>query len=227
MTSCRGLSGAKAHARLRPGHCNNPRTLYSCELMNTSYPIIGLAGTLASGKDTLAHYLAHDYHYDHISTGDMVRQEALKTRGSIERPVLFEVAGELRRTKGAGILADLAVKAFAAKIAEETGHTGLVVSGLRSLGEAKAIKAAGGTLVFVDAPIEIRYERMVSRQRDAETKLTLEEFKAQEVKELAAESDDDAAFNILKIRDLADVLLANESDLAAFLGEARRKLQLQ
>lgn len=227
MTGNRGQSRAVAYARPRCGHCINPETLYSCELMNTTFPIVGLAGTLASGKDTLAHYLVKEYNYGHFSTGDMVRQEALKTRGSIERPVLFEVAGELRRTKGAGILADLAIKTFEAKMAEGADYAGLVVSGLRSLGEAKAIKAAGGILIFVDAPIETRYSRMVSRQRDAETKLTLEEFRAQEAKELAADENDDAAFNILKIRELADAVLLNESDLDAFLSAARQKLQLQ
>lgn len=194
--------------------------------MNKETNIIGLAGTFASGKDTLAHYLVQHYNYLHVSTSDMVRQEALKERGSIERPVLHEVADNLRHTHGAGVMVDLAIKLFEAKLAEREDYKGLVVSGLRSLGEAKAIKAAGGTLVFTDAPIEIRYQRMVSRQRDAETKLTLDEFKAQEAKELEAVEDSDEAFNILGIRDMADVRLTNDADLDAYLRSALKALNL-
>lgn len=194
--------------------------------MNKETNIIGLAGTFASGKDTLAHYLVQHYNYLHVSTSDMVRQEALKERGSIERPVLHEVADNLRRTHGAGVMVELAITLFEAKLAEREDYKGLVVSGLRSLGEAKAIKEAGGILVFTDAPIEIRYERMVSRQRDSETRLSLEEFKAQEAKELETAGDSDESFNILGIRDMSDVRLTNDTDLDAYLGNAIAALKL-
>lgn len=189
--------------------------------------ILGLAGTFASGKDTLAHYLVREYNYHHISTSDMVRQEALKERGSIERPVLHEVANQLRHTHGAGVMVDLAIKTFAAKLQERDDYDGLVVSGLRSLGEAKAIKAAGGTLVFIDAPLEVRYERMVSRKRDDETRLTLEEFKVQEAKELTPNGEGDEAFNILGIRDMSDVVVFNESNLEGFLSQMVAQLGLE
>lgn len=194
--------------------------------MNTSSKprIIGLSGTFASGKDTLAHYLVQHYHYLHISTGDMVRQEALKQRGSIERPVLHEVADSLRRSHGAGVLADLAIKTFEAKQAERDDYKGLVVSGLRSLGEAKAIKAASGVLVFTDAPLEIRYERMRSRKRDDETTLTLEEFRAQETTELETTGEGDEAFNILGIKKISDVILLNSTDLEAYIHQATSRL---
>lgn len=194
--------------------------------MHTNTKIIGLAGTFASGKDTLAHYLVQHYNYLHVSTSDMVRQEALIQRGSIERPVLHEVADHLRRTHGAGVMVELAIKTFEAKCAEREDYKGLVVSGLRSLGEAKAIKAASGTLVFTDAPIEIRYERMVSRQRDSETKLTLNEFRAQEAKELETAGDSDESFNILGIRDMSDVRLTNDTDLDEYLRSAVQALGL-
>lgn len=51
--------------------------------------IIGLAGTFASGKDTVAHKLVEDFGYTHVSTGDMVRRVAQEKYGSIERPVLL------------------------------------------------------------------------------------------------------------------------------------------
>lgn len=195
--------------------------------MNTSNKIVGLAGTFASGKDTLAHYLVKEYNYLHVSTGDMVRQEALKERGSIERPVLHEVADNLRRTHGAGVMVDLAVKTFEEKRANHDHYDGLVVSGLRSLGEAKAVKAAGGMLVFVDAPIETRYERMVGRKRDDETKLTLDEFREQEATEMESSGEGDEAFNMRGIQQMSDVQLSNDADLDSFIAKSKQALGLQ
>ena len=193
----------------------------------SAYPIIGLAGTFASGKDTLAHYLVTEYGYLHVSTSDMVRQEAMKAHGSIERPVLHQTANQLRHDRGAGIFAELAITLFNAKIASGNNYKGVVVSGLRSLGEAKVIKAAEGTLVFVDAPIETRYARMVSRKRDDETRLSLEEFTAQEAKELAVEDEtSDAAFNISGIKAMSDVVLENGTSLEQFIASALKALKL-
>lgn len=40
--------------------------------------LIGLAGTFASGKDTLAKRLIETFGYEHASTSDMVRKIALE-----------------------------------------------------------------------------------------------------------------------------------------------------
>jgi dephospho-CoA kinase len=138
--------------------------------ISSKLPIIGLTGTFAGGKDTLAKYLRDEFGYNHASTSDIVRKFAKEKYGSIERPILNKTATELRHTRGAGILAELAL--------EEKKP--LIVSGIRSLGEAKVVKAAGGIIVFVDASLEIRYARMQARQRDSEAKVTLEDFKARE-----------------------------------------------
>jgi dephospho-CoA kinase len=66
--------------------------------------VIGIAGTLSSGKDTLAEYLVENYGYTHVSTGDMVRAEAMKRFGNIERPTLQIVGPALRAESGAGVL---------------------------------------------------------------------------------------------------------------------------
>src|SRR5688572_1777459 len=107
--------------------------------------IICIAGTFASGKDTLAKYLIDKFGFVHVSTGDMVRVEAQKQRGSIERPILFEVANKMRHTKGAGYFADQALK-----VGLEKGAPGVLINGIRSLGEAKAVRDAGGQVLFVD-----------------------------------------------------------------------------
>lgn len=178
--------------------------------------LIGISGTFSSGKDTVAHYLVRDFGYSHVSTGDMVREVALAEHGSIERPVLHEVATAYRRQHGAG--------AFVEKALEKSRP--LVVTGIRSLGEAKAIKAGGGLLLFVDAPVEVRYERMKSRLRDEETELSLEEFMKNEAKEMYS-GPTDADFNIAGIKTMSDIVVQNILPLDEYIALVYNKLALK
>lgn len=185
--------------------------------------IIGLSGTFASGKDTLSHHLVQTYNFMHISTGDMVRAVAEAEYGNTERPTLVKTANELRAKRGPGVLAELAVERFE----EERGsYTGVVISGIRSLGEANVIQAKGGVIVFVDAPIEVRYQRIKDRHRANEELLSFEEFKASEDVESNALHDNPAIQDIPGVRDMADIVVFNQSDINAFFADVEQKLGL-
>lgn len=177
--------------------------------------LIGISGTFASGKDTVAEFLVKDFGFTHVSTGDMVRNIALEKYGSIERPILHQTAKELRYESGAGALVIEALKQ----------DRPLVITGIRTLGEAKALKAAGGTLLFVDAPVAMRYERVMSRSRDNEAALTLEEFQANEEKELYGGPNDED-FNIRGIGEMADISVQNTLPLEQYVALVYRKLGL-
>jgi len=185
--------------------------------MSTSHkhPLIGIAGSFASGKDTVAHRLAADFGYTHVSTGDMVREVALRERDSIERPVLREVAEHHRQRDGAGAFVKHAL----------TKPRPLVVTGIRALGEAKEIKNHGGILIFIDAPIKLRYERMKARHRDNETQLSLEEFHGNEQKEWHS-GETDADFNLRDIKSMSDIVVDNTLDLERFIEHIYQKLAL-
>ncbi len=183
--------------------------------ISSKLPIIGLTGTFAGGKDTLAQYLQDSLSYNHASTSDILRRFAKEKYGSIERPVLNKTATELRQTRGAGVLAELALQQ----------KKPLIVSGIRSLGEAKAVKAAGGIIIFVDAPLEVRYARMQSRQRDSEAKISLQDFKLREEKEWHT-GETDADFNIPGIKKMVDVLVENVATKDAFLEKAVHELAI-
>ncbi len=185
--------------------------------------IIGVAGTFGSGKDTIADYLADNQGFVHISTGDLVREESMKRHNSIERnPYLQETATYLRRTFGGDIL----IKRGLDRV-EHDGkqHAGVVFTGIRSLGEARGVKKLGGTLVYVDAPIEVRFERIKDRKRDKEAHVSLEQFKQSELKE-QTKSDHEAEFNIYKIEHEADIVIQNDSDLETFVSRAKKALNL-
>lgn len=173
--------------------------------------IIGIAGTFASGQDSVGKYLAETHGFLCVSTSDMVREEATSRYGSIERPILFKTATELRAERGGGVLSELALEKF-----DANSHLpGVAITGLRSLGEARAVQEAGGVIVFTDAPIELRYERMRARNRDAETEISIEEFKEREDRE-AKTGDSDADFNREAIRELADHHITNDGTLEGF-----------
>jgi dephospho-CoA kinase len=180
--------------------------------------IYGVAGTFASGKDTLADWLEHNGFF-HVSTSDIVRAGAKEKYGSIDRKFLFEYANEMRQQKGAGVLVDMA-------LGMAVGNPEVAISGIRSVGEVESLKAAGGTLIFVDAPVTTRYERAYKRGRDEEV-ISLEAFKASEEKELnKPENSSKAEQNIGAVRDLADISLNNDTDLGTFFAEATAMIRM-
>lgn len=175
--------------------------------------LIGVGGTFASGKDSLAQELIKNYGFTHVSTGDMVRAEAMKRYGNIERPTLKITATELRQEFGGGAMVERALES----------PRPLVITGIRSLGEAKALKNAGGILVFVDADPKVRYERMRSRRRDNETTVSFDEFMAEEEKEMRV-GDTDADFSIRAIGEMANLHLDNSGTYDEFAATAIEKL---
>lgn len=176
--------------------------------------LIGLAGTLGSGKDLLAKILSSEFGFTHISTSDLVRQVAMEQRGSNERPILFEVATTCRQEFGGGYFVELGLDQ----------PRPLVISGIRSLGEMNSLKNAGGVMVFVDAPLELRYSRMISRARDQEAQISLEDFKERETKELYS-GPLDTDFNIKALGQQADIKLDNSSSIEEFHRAAIKSLR--
>lgn len=177
--------------------------------------IIGISGTFASGKDTIAEYLVKDFGYTHVSTSDLVREAAMKEYGSIERPVLHKVATEHRKKDGPGIFVEMGLDK----------PKPLVFTGIRSLGEAKMIKQHGGVMIYVDAPLDVRYGRMTARVRDGEANISLKEFTEREEREMYG-GPTDADFNIRGIGEISDIKIENVLPLDEYIRLAYTKLGL-
>ncbi len=182
--------------------------------------IIGLSGTNASGKDLLAEFLRDEHGFLFFHTSDYIREEAEKRYGNVLRPTLFKVGNELRQEGGAGVLVVMGI----AEQKNTEKHKNVVISSIRTTGEAEAIHRAGGRVVFVDADRKIRYERMRERQRD-DDRINFNTFVEQEEAELF-ESDDPAKFNILGVKERADIVLVNEGSVEGFVKNAQEALGL-
>ena len=163
--------------------------------------VYGLVGFLASGKGTVGKMIAEAeniplYTYGNILRAELVRQGKPATRENLQRLVTG-----WRQEKGNDVLAKKVIEGI-------TGSA--VVDGFRSPDEVRAFRktfGGGFKLIFVDAPIEVRFERAKKRNR-AGGPGSFEEFKAAEEKEAHNE-----AFGIAECIKSADVRLDNSGSV--------------
>lgn len=132
--------------------------------------IFGVTGYLASGKDTVAEMLIGKG-FSHYSLSDELRAILRERNVEITRENLQKIGNELREKYGSEYLAERVIKK-----AEQPA----VITSIRTVGEVELLKDRGMKLIFVDAPIEIRYKRITKRKREGEEVLSFEQFKAQE-----------------------------------------------
>lgn len=175
--------------------------------------LIGIAGTNGSGKDTVGHILAEKHEWLFISVTDMLREEC-RVRGlEVARENLRAISAEWRREGGLGVLVDKALNEYE-KQGGDGRYKGLVLASLRNPGEADRVHELGGTVVWVDADPQLRYDRIQSsnRGRGSEDSKTFEEFLAEQEAEMH-HSGDAATLNLAGVKALADTEIFNESDL--------------
>lgn len=174
--------------------------------------IIGVIGQPLAGKDSVAHIL-EGHGYTHVSTADMVRdyirQHGL---GETTRPLVGDTANALRAEHGGDYLVRLALEKHPRQV---------VISAIRAVNEAKRLQAAGGRLVWVEAPQELRFARLKARGRVGDD-VTLAEFVEQEERESA--NPDPNAQSVGSLRPLADLVIENTGDLELLREQVLAKL---
>lgn len=138
--------------------------------------IIGLTGTNASGKSTVAKYLVKKG-FDYYSLSDELRLLLKKRKIAATRENLIAAGKDCRTQYGRGYLAEVVLKKIKNK-------NKIVVDSIRNLGEVSELrKTKGFFLLAVDAPVKIRFQRAKKRMSKRDQK-TLAEFIANERKEL-------------------------------------------
>ena len=143
--------------------------------------IIGLTGKNASGKGEAANYLKTKG-FVYYSLSDVIREEATKRNLNHSRDNLINLGNELRKKYGAGYLAEQINKKIKQQLRNYKNQN-FVIDSIRNPSEAKELmKNNGFILIGVDAPIELRFRRLLERNRLGDAK-TLEKFKQQEQRE--------------------------------------------
>ena len=160
---------------------------------------IGLTGTNASGKGTVAEFLrckGFSYH----SLSDVLREELKKDKIEITRENLIARGNSLRSKFGSSILAKRTVL--------KLKNSNSVIDSIRNTKEIEELKRLKNfILISVDASIEIRFKRAVERGR-LENAASLREFEAIEKREL---SENAAEQQLDKCMKMADIKIINDS----------------
>ena len=168
--------------------------------------IIGVTGFFAAGKDSFANYLIAR-EFLHISLSDIIRAEVLARGMMVNLTNLTDVGNALRKQRGNGVLAQIALE----HMQPERNY---VVTSIRHPDEIGALRSGNPLfhLVFLNAPIKIRYERSHARERAGDF-ATFEEFARAEKQQM--ENPDPAAQQLLACRAQADTEMINSSTIEA------------
>ena len=167
--------------------------------MESRYTVIAVVGHPASGKDTVADYIA-EKGFAKISSSDIIRTEMNILGISTERSNMVIFAKETRVIYGNSYPTGGIIKQI-------NGDT--VISGFRNLDEIGNMRATYGErfyLVAVEAPIETRYGWGKERGRFGDN-ISFEQFRLDENTEKADRSGSHEVDQVIKT---ADILLIND-----------------
>jgi dephospho-CoA kinase len=176
--------------------------------------VVGTVGLPGSGKGEAA-AVAERAGIPVVTMGDVVRAET-EERG-LPPEDHGKVARALREANGPDAIARRALPMLESYL---EGNETVVVDGLRSGVEADCFEAAFGdafTLVSIEAPFEVRAERLAERGRDL-TDEDRDELLKREQRELD--------FGMDEAMDRADIVVDNTGSLAAFRERIREILDV-
>ncbi len=175
--------------------------------------IIGLTGTLGAGKGSVAEILKNKG-FAYYSCSDYLRGE-LKKKGIEENiPNLANLGNEIRQKYGAGEIPRRLLKQIKEK--------NVIVDSLRHPEEIKALEGTSDfTLVAVDAPIKLRYNRIKNRKRAGDN-ISLKEFKKQEEEQMKGEG---ANMQLAQCIKMAKKIIVNDSSMSVLKIKLDRMLK--
>lgn len=177
---------------------------------------IGIVGSIASGKDTVADYLKQKG-FQAISLSDILRGIMKEENIEVTVPNMTEYGNKLRNSKGNGFLAQKAYEAINQKNA--------ILTSIRQVGEVEFLKSKPNFyLIKLDAPIKMRIDRLISRGREGDIK-DINELKAIEAKQADGKGGD---MNMNKCFAMADYTIINDGtfpDLYKKIDELLEKIK--
>lgn len=168
--------------------------------------LLGITGTNAAGKDTLAEFLENKG-FIRRSLSDEIRKEC-EVRGiPLTRENLIQLGTQLREKEGNSVLAKRA-------LAGTNPDVHYTFASVRNPFEVDELKKSGNFfLIFVDAPIEARFERAKKRNREKEAQ-SFDEFKKMEEREYS--SANAASQQLMKVKEMADFVVINDGSFESF-----------
>jgi dephospho-CoA kinase len=178
--------------------------------------ILGITGTDGGGKGTVVDYLAQEKGFVHYSARGIWTHEITRRGLPVNRENMRLIANDLRGQHGRDVLIQMSLGK-----AQASNDTRIVIESLRALAEVEALHREGGKLLAVDAPQQLRFER-IQKRGSASDQVTFEEFVKQEALEMS--DPDPNGMQKAAVMQLADVVIQNNGTLEELHTEVDRVL---
>lgn len=131
--------------------------------------IIGITGTLASGKGAVVDYLKTKG-FAHYSSSATLKA-LLSVQGlPLTRPYMSRLADDLMQQHEGGVLQ------ISYERARKDGTNDFVLEAIHRESEAAYVRSVGGVIWGVDAGLQTRYGRTIKRADGAKDDVTFEQF---------------------------------------------------
>lgn len=167
--------------------------------------IIGITGTLGAGKGTIVDYLVSKKDFSHYSVRSFITEEIKRRKLEVNRDNMVLVANDLRANHSPSYIVEQLYE-----LAIKSGKN-CIIESIRTPGEVEALKQKGNFYLFaIDAPAEIRYQRIVQRASETDN-VSFETFIENEKREM--KSSDPNKQNISKCIENADHFFVNDKSI--------------
>ena len=166
--------------------------------------ILGITGSFGAGKGAVVDYLVQQKGFVHFAARAFITDEINRRGLPVDRDSMAMVANDLRAKHGATYVMESLLKE-----AEASGKDAVIES-LRAVAEAQFIQQEGGIVLGIDAPPEIRFERVIRRASETDH-VTFEKWVEQEQKE--SNTDDPTKQDIFGALRISDVIIQNDGTL--------------
>ena len=124
--------------------------------------VIGITGTIASGKGTVGEILKSKG-FSSISLSSILREELAAQGLEPTRTNMQDIGNKLRKDFGGQVLAERALAKF------KSYSTPLIIDGIRNMDEVNYLKQNSNfILIGIDAPFEVRWQRVRARNKDSD-----------------------------------------------------------
>ncbi len=163
--------------------------------------ILGLTGEMASGKGTMAQYIVQKYQGKTYRFSTVLRDVAQRMHLEENRENLQKISTIFRQNFFDDILSSVIAQDI-----EKDDCEIIAVDGVRRIADIKYLhKFPNFKLVYIDAELEKRYQRITKRGENADdNKKTLEQFKKDHTCE--------AEVQIKSLKQSADFVIDNNGD---------------
>ena len=172
--------------------------------------IIGLAGTMGSGKGELSSLLQKKG-FSYITISDIIRKELLKRNLPLKREELQNLGNELREKHGNDYWAKKAIEKIDL-------NKNWVIDGIRNPGEIEELKNIPNFfLIGIDAPENLRLIRAKRRKRVIDGRISSDSKKEKEFKTLELRdrgiNEPEHGQQVLKCIEKSNFMITNDASI--------------